>query len=101
MRGYYWRQMRDQRGGSQKSTWELLRSSGRLISYIRPWWYIMAVLLALMTAITALQLVRPWLIKTFIDDAVPSGDLRLHTLLGLAFVGTLVGGRWRPPFTTT
>jgi len=91
MRGHYWRHMRDQRGDSDKSTWEMLKSSRRLLSYLGPWWHIMAVVLALMAVMTALSLVRPWLIKVFIDEAVPSGDLRMHTLLALAFLAALLG----------
>lgn len=89
MRGFYWRHMRQDEALPTKSTWEMLKSAGRLLSYLRKRWHVMAAVIALMSVMTALTLVRPWLVKIFIDDALPSGNYRLHALLAAAFVGSM------------
>jgi ATP-binding cassette subfamily B protein/subfamily B ATP-binding cassette protein MsbA len=82
--------MRQDEGAPSKSTWEMLKSAVRLLSYIRKWWHVMAAVITLMGGITALTLVRPWLVMVFIDNALPSGNYRLHALLAAAFVGSMV-----------
>jgi len=90
MRGFYWRHMRQDERAPTKSTWEMLKSAARLLGYVRRWWHVMAVVIALMGGVTALGLVRPWLVKVLIDDALPSGNYRLLALLAAIFVGSIV-----------
>jgi ABC-type multidrug transport system fused ATPase/permease subunit len=84
--------MRDARPDADKSAWEMTRSAGRLFTYIRPWWYVMLAVVALMSIITALRLVRPWLFKVLLDDVWPSGDYRLHALVVGIFAGSMLAG---------
>jgi ATP-binding cassette subfamily B protein len=92
MRGFHWRHMRDTRPLADKSLWEMLRSGGRLLTYLRPWWYIMVAVLTLMSLSTALTLLRPWIFHVFIDDVWPKGDYRLFGLVvGIFAVSMILG----------
>jgi ABC-type multidrug transport system fused ATPase/permease subunit len=82
--------MRQPERGPTKSTWQMLRSSVRLVSYLRPWWYLMVVSLVLMALMTACNLIRPWLVHSFLDDAVPSGDYRRHMAIVGVFAAAVV-----------
>jgi len=90
MRGFYWRHMRHDQEAARKSTWQMLKSSLRLVRYVRRWWYLMLAVLALAGTMAATNLVRPWLMKVFLDDACPSGDYRLHTIIVAAFAGSML-----------
>ncbi|MHC4593110.1 MAG: ABC transporter ATP-binding protein, partial [Planctomycetota bacterium] len=91
MRGGHWRHLRDDRGSSGKSRWELLKSSSRLFRYVGRWWPFMVVLFLLMGAMTAARLIRPWLLKIVIDRAIPDGDYRLLGVVVLVAAAALVG----------
>ena len=91
-RGFHAVQMRHDRDVPKKGTWQMLGSSVRLVSYMRPWWYVFVAMVVLSAVGTALGLVRPWLFKMFVDEALPSADYRLHGLLTGAFVGSMLLG---------
>lgn len=92
MRHFHMRHMGGHEDGPKKSVREMLGSFVRLLGYLRPWWYFMACVLGLAVLGEALGLVRPWLIKMFVDEAIPSTGYRLHMLLAWVFVGTILGG---------
>ncbi|MFO7957194.1 MAG: ABC transporter ATP-binding protein [Candidatus Brocadiia bacterium] len=75
-----------------KSRWEMLRSSARLLRYLEPHWPRVAVLLALTVSITGMGLVLPWLIKMLIDRVIPTGDERLLGIISLVALGVVLGG---------
>lgn len=70
--------------------WALLR---RVLGYARPYRLKLTLVLATIVVISSLSLVPPLLMRALIDRAIPSGDLGLVTLLGLAMVAVpLVNG---------
>lgn len=65
----------------------------RVVTYARPYKLHVVVVLATIVVITMLTLLPPLLMRTLIDEAIPDGDLRLVTYLGLAMVAVpLVNG---------
>jgi len=59
---------------SDKSKWELLKSSARLLRYLRPYWHIAVALLLISIVSIGLDLMRPWLFGVLIDKAILPGD---------------------------
>jgi len=92
MRHFHMRHMGRHEDGPKKSVREMCQTFVRLLGYARPWWYLMVCVLALAVVTDTLGLVWPWLLKMFVDDAVPSADYRLHVTLGVVFVGVVLGG---------
>jgi len=91
VRHYHMRHMGRPGDAPKKSVGDILRSYGRLLGYVRPWWYLMVCVLGLAVLTEVLRLVQPWLFKAFVDDALPSTGYRLHAVLAAVFVGTLLG----------
>ncbi|MGI9665572.1 MAG: ABC transporter ATP-binding protein [Acidimicrobiia bacterium] len=65
----------------------------RVLAYARPYRRYLIVVLVTIVVITSLSLLPPLIMRTLIDVAIPEGDIRLVTLLGLAMVGVpLING---------
>jgi ATP-binding cassette subfamily B protein len=62
----------------------------RLLGYLRPYHARVALAIALLLAVAALELAGPWLTKIAIDRAIPEGDTRLLGVLVGAFMGALL-----------
>ncbi|MFW5923864.1 MAG: ABC transporter ATP-binding protein [Planctomycetota bacterium] len=77
---------------SDKPKLELIGSTLKLFSYLLPHWWIAAVVFLMTITTTALELVRPRLIRILLDDAIPQGDLHVLNLIALAFLGVILGG---------
>ncbi|MDX1396670.1 MAG: ABC transporter ATP-binding protein [Gemmatimonadota bacterium] len=63
--------------------WALVR---RVLAYARPYRGQLAIVLSTIVVISLLTLAQPLLMRALIDTAIPNGDLRLVTLLGLGMV---------------
>ncbi len=62
----------------------------RLLAYLRPYRWHVAAAIGILIAASGLALVGPWLTKIAIDEAFPSGDLRLLGILAAIYVGSLL-----------
>jgi ATP-binding cassette, subfamily B, multidrug efflux pump len=62
----------------------------RLLAYLRPYRWHVALAVTLLVASALLQILGPWLIRVALDEAVPQGELRLLSLLAFAYLGALV-----------
>ncbi len=63
---------------------------GRLMTYVHPHWWLIALALLLVLAITLAELVRPLILRTAIDDYLIPGDQPLTNLFRLAGLYFLV-----------
>ncbi len=64
----------------------------RLLRYLRPYWWQVAVAILLLMLGSATQIVGPWLTQLAIDRAIPQGDVHYLVTLSLFFVASLVAG---------
>lgn len=65
----------------------------RVFAYAKPYRWHLALVLGTIVVISGLSLVPPLLMRALIDSAIPTGDLRLVTWLGLGMVAVpLVSG---------
>jgi ATP-binding cassette subfamily B multidrug efflux pump len=62
----------------------------RLLNYLRPYRWQVAVAIAILIAASGLALVGPWLTKVAIDRAFPAGDTRLLGILAGAYLASLL-----------
>jgi ATP-binding cassette, subfamily B, multidrug efflux pump len=62
----------------------------RLLGYVRPYRWKVALSVAFLVLIAALELVGPYLTMVALDHAIPAGDFRLLWILALAFLGALL-----------
>jgi ATP-binding cassette, subfamily B, multidrug efflux pump len=62
----------------------------RLLAYLRPYRWHVALAVTLLVASALLQILGPWLIRVALDEAIPQGELRLLSLLALTYLGALV-----------
>ncbi|HEX7117317.1 MAG TPA: ABC transporter ATP-binding protein [Longimicrobiales bacterium] len=62
----------------------------RLLRYVRPYRWRVAAAVAVLVAVSFLELVGPWLTKIAIDGAIPDGDVALLAWLAAAYVLALV-----------
>jgi ATP-binding cassette, subfamily B, multidrug efflux pump len=62
----------------------------RLLAYLRPYRWQVAVAVGILIAASGLALVGPWLTKVAIDKAFPAGDLGLLGFLALVYVSSLL-----------
>jgi len=70
--------------------WALVR---RVLAYARPYRAPLAIVLVTIVVVSLLTLAQPLFMRELIDTAIPRGDLRLVTILGLAMVAVpLVNG---------
>lgn len=77
---------------ARKSGRELLSASGRLFAYLRPYWPVAMLILFLTVGMSALNLVRPRLVRILLDRAVPERDYTLLRLLSAVFFGVIACG---------
>jgi len=63
---------------------------GRLLRYLRPYWWLVGAAILILAAASALEIVGPWLTKLALDDAIPEGDGRLLSILALVYLGSMV-----------
>ncbi len=64
----------------------------RLLRYLAPYWWLVALAVLVLVFASALEIVGPWLTKVALDDAIPGNDGRLLAWLAVAYLGTLVVG---------
>lgn len=74
--------------GQPKVDRALLR---RVLSYARPYWWMVLIVLATIVATSLLQLVPPLILRQLIDVTLPNRDMRQLNLLALALVAIPVG----------
>lgn len=63
----------------------------RVLSYARPYWWMVLLVLATIVATSLLQLVPPLILRQLIDVTLPNRDVRQLNLLALALVAIPVG----------
>jgi ATP-binding cassette, subfamily B, multidrug efflux pump len=64
----------------------------RLLGYLRPYRWRVALAVGILVVGAALEMVGPWLTMLALDRAIPEGDLGLLNLLVAGFVAALVAG---------
>lgn len=77
---------------SDKSKLELLRSSTRLFSYLVPHWWIALAVFVMTLGVTGMNLVRPRLVRLLLDEAIPTGNVRVLNTIALVFLGVILAG---------
>ena len=66
------------------------RLARRLLSYLRPYWWIVAISVFLLLLVAGLQLVGPLLTEIAIDEHIRNGDLEGLNRIALIFLGVLI-----------
>ncbi len=64
----------------------------RLLRYLRPYRWKVALAITLLAAASAVEVVGPWLTKRALDEAIPNSDLGLLGFLTAAYGGALLFG---------
>jgi ATP-binding cassette subfamily B protein len=64
----------------------------RLVRYLRPYRWRVALAVGVLMLAAATQVVGPWLTKLIIDEAIPQGDREYLTLLAVGFLTAVVLG---------
>lgn len=64
----------------------------RLLSYVRPYGWQVAVAIVLLAAASAVEIVGPWLTARALDEAIPNGDLGLLGTLTAIYAAAIAGG---------
>ena len=64
----------------------------RLLQYLRPYKWYVALAIVLLVASSLLQVVGPWLTQIAIDDVIPDRDTSLLATLAAAYLATVVAG---------
>lgn len=64
----------------------------RLIKYLRPYWWLVALAILVLMLASATQIVGPWLTHLVIDEAIPQGDRHFLGLLTLGYIAAVVVG---------
>ena len=64
----------------------------RLLHYLRPYRYQVAVAVMILVASSLLQVVGPWLTQIAIDDVIPDGNASLLATLAAAYLASVVAG---------
>ncbi len=62
----------------------------RLLGYLRPYWWKVALGVTLLVLVAALELIGPYLTMVALDHAIPDGDLGLLGTLALAYLAALL-----------
>jgi len=62
----------------------------RLLRYLRPHLWLVALAVAILAGASALEIVGPWLTKIALDEAIPQGDGRLLSVLAMAYLGAIL-----------
>jgi len=63
----------------------------RLLRYLRPYRWQVALAVLVLVAASLLQIVGPWLTKLALDEAIPQRDLRYLGILASVFMASVVG----------
>ncbi|MGW8266078.1 MAG: ABC transporter transmembrane domain-containing protein, partial [Longimicrobiales bacterium] len=64
----------------------------RLLRYLKPHWWLVALAVLVLAGASALEVVGPWLTKVALDEAIPGEDGRLLGFLAMAYLGALLLG---------
>ena len=64
----------------------------RLLRYLAPHWWLVALAILILAAVSGLEIVGPWLTKVALDDAIPGGDGRLLSVLAMGYLGAMLLG---------
>lgn len=64
----------------------------RLLTYLRPYGWQVALAIVLLAAGSAVEIVGPWLTQMALDEAIPDGDISLLARLTAAYAAALVLG---------
>jgi len=65
----------------------------RIVAYVKPYWLRAAVVVSCIVLSAILNLAPPWFVKQIVDEAIPSGDIKLLWLYCAAMVaGPLLAG---------
>ncbi|MBT8397298.1 MAG: ABC transporter ATP-binding protein/permease [Gemmatimonadetes bacterium] len=62
----------------------------RLLRYLAPYWWLVGLAVLILAAVSALEIVGPWLTKIALDEAIPDGNGRLLSFLAMGFLGAMV-----------
>lgn len=64
----------------------------RLLRYLAPHWWLVGLAILILAAVSALEIVGPWLTKVALDDAIPESDRRLLSVLAMGYLGAMLLG---------
>jgi len=64
----------------------------RLLRYLAPHLWLVAVAILLLALASGLEIVGPWLTKVALDDAIPAGNAQYLKILAAAYLGTIILG---------
>lgn len=64
----------------------------RLLRYLAPHWWLVGLAILILAAVSALEIVGPWLTKVALDDAIPESDGRLLSVLAMGYLGAILLG---------
>jgi len=64
----------------------------RLLQYLKPYWWLVALAILILMLASATAIVGPWLTQLVIDEAIPRGDTHLLGLIALGYVATVFVG---------
>lgn len=64
----------------------------RLLRYLAPHWWLVGLAILILAAVSALEIVGPWLTKVALDDAIPESDGRLLSVLAMGYLGAMLLG---------
>jgi ATP-binding cassette subfamily B protein len=61
----------------------------RLLGYLAPYWWLVALAVLLLALASATEIVGPWLTKIALDDAIPAQNGRLLSYLAMGYLGAI------------
>ena len=64
----------------------------RLLGYLAPHWWLVALAILILAAAAGLEIIGPWLTKVALDDAIPQGNGRLLATLAMGYLGAMLLG---------
>jgi len=68
------------------------RLMGRLLGYLTPHWWLVALAVLVLATASGMEIVGPWLTKVALDDAIPQGNGRLLAFLAMGYLGAMLLG---------
>ncbi len=68
------------------------RLMGRLLEYLKPYWWLAGLAVLLLAGASALEVVGPWLTMVALDRAIPQGDGRLLSILAMGYLSAMLVG---------
>lgn len=72
---------------NKQDTFHLLRRS---LKYLKPYWFLQLICFLVVSVVTVLSLVQPWINKLLIDNVLIAGDIRALKLVCALFFGTFL-----------